>query len=174
MKACVLGGMVIVCWPIVVQWQCSVISTITDFFQPNKKYPIAAPITTPKHNHILYVIKINISRKLNVTCTRWRKVWYICIIDVIFGLKTENGKRNENNHSIIEYWKSSSSFLMKIFLKIIEIVFLIVWNSLNFSIWIIIKEKIQTVFQHFPSKRRSNNKFVHENYCNVVSKADYV
>lgn len=55
---------------------------------------MAAPTTTAKHSHTLYVMKINISRKLNVTCTRWRKVWYMCIMDVIFGLESNKNKRN--------------------------------------------------------------------------------
>lgn len=35
------------------QWQCSVTSTIIDFFHPNKKFPQAAPATTAKHNQLL-------------------------------------------------------------------------------------------------------------------------
>lgn len=60
---------------IVNQWQCSVTSTITDLRHPKRKYPPAAPMTTAKHSHTLYVIKINISRKDTVTWSICSSVW---------------------------------------------------------------------------------------------------
>lgn len=44
------------------QWQCSVTSTTTDFFHPNKKNPVVDPKTTANPNHTLYVMNINIRK----------------------------------------------------------------------------------------------------------------
>lgn len=60
---------------------------MTDFFQPNRKYPRAAPRTTARQSHVLYVMKISISRKLNVTCRMCSSVWNRCISDSIVGLE---------------------------------------------------------------------------------------
>ncbi|CAG5095441.1 Protein of unknown function, partial [Cotesia congregata] len=54
---------------------CSVTSTITDFFQPNKKYPIAAPNTTAMQSHTLYVINISMRKYDKIICMMCKNVW---------------------------------------------------------------------------------------------------
>lgn len=74
------------------QWQCSVMLIEIAFFHPNRKYPVAAPNTTAKQSQVLYVMKINISKKDNVTCMRWRILWKKCIAEQMLGLKRNHWK----------------------------------------------------------------------------------
>lgn len=69
------------------QWQCSVTSTMTDFFQPKRKFPQAAPATTARHSHVLYVMNTSMSRYDTLTCTAWRHVCHAWVRLHIEGLQ---------------------------------------------------------------------------------------